>query len=188
MDRLKLRMLSAILLAAPILHGAASITVTPNNESTVTGGTRQYTATVMGLANTAVDWYVNNLPGGNSTFGTISPAGVFTAPMAVPNYVITITAISQMDPTLKASVNATIKTPGPVLSTISPTTTPYGQFTLTCTGTGFTANALIWVNGVQYPTTYVNPTKVSAVVGIYSTGSNLVRLINPGSMFSNMLT
>jgi len=76
MDRLKLRMLSAILLVAPILHGAASITVTPNNESTVTGGTRQYTATVMGLANTAVNWYVNNLPGGNSTFGTISPAGV----------------------------------------------------------------------------------------------------------------
>src|SRR6266581_350845 len=117
MDRLKLRMLSAILLAAPILHGAASISLTPNNESTVTGGTRQYTATVMGLANTAVDWYVNNLPGGNSTF-----------------------------------------------STISPTTTPYGQFTLTCTGTGFTANALIWINGTQYPTIVINSNKVSAVV------------------------
>jgi uncharacterized protein (DUF1800 family) len=188
MDRLKLRMLSAILLAAPILHGAASITVTPNNESTVTGGTRQYTATVMGLTNSAVDWYVNNILNGNATFGTVSTAGLFTAPMSVPNYVITITAVSQADPTVKGSVTATIKTPGPVLSTISPTTTPYGQFTLTCTGTGFTANALIWVNGTQYPTTVTNSTKVSAVVGIYSTGGNLVRVINPGSMFSNMLT
>src|SRR5258708_15511894 len=127
MERLSLRLLSAIRLVAPALHGAASLIVTPPNESTATGNTRQYTATVMGLANTGVDWYVNNIPGGNSTFGTISPAGLFTAPMTVPNYVITISAISQADGSVKGSANASIKWPGPVLSTISPTTTPYGQ-------------------------------------------------------------
>src|SRR3954462_13857960 len=129
MDRPKLRMLSAILFAAPILHGAASISVTPNNESTATGKTRQYTETVMGMSNTGVDWYVNSVLGGNSTFGTISPTGLYTAPMAVPNYVINIIAISQMDSTIKGSATALIKWPGPVLTTISPTTSPYGQFT-----------------------------------------------------------
>src|SRR5207253_5585306 len=88
---------SAILLAAPILHGAATITVTPPNESTVTGGTRQYTAVVIGLPNTAVDWYVNTVLGGNSTLGTISPIGLYTAPAMVPNFVINIIAISQAD-------------------------------------------------------------------------------------------
>ena len=75
MDRFKLRMLSALLCTfvcaflctQPLAHAAGTITVTPVNESVVVGGTRQFTATVSGLANPAVIWAVEGIAGGNST-------------------------------------------------------------------------------------------------------------------------
>jgi len=139
-------------------------------------------ATVTELTSTVVIWKVNNVTGGSAANGVISPTGLYTAPMSVPNNPVVIKAVSQMDSTISGTATALIKTPGPTLSTISPTTTPYGQFTLICTGVGFTSSSLIWVNGVQYPTTFVNSGKVQAVVGIYATGQQLVRVINPGSV------
>jgi hypothetical protein len=47
---------------------------------------------------------VNNIPGGNSTLGTIDSSGVYTAPSAVPTpYTVTVTATSAADPTKSAS-------------------------------------------------------------------------------------
>ena len=48
------RMGMALVLAAPALFGAASIAVSPQNESVGVGKQRQMTATVTGLANPAV--------------------------------------------------------------------------------------------------------------------------------------
>jgi Protein of unknown function (DUF1800) len=177
------------LLAMPVLYGAGSITVTPANESTATGNTRQYSAAVTGLTDSSVTWFVNNIQGGNATWGTISNTGLFTAPMSVPNpSTVTITAVSIMDPTVKGSATANIKTPGPVLTQIAPTTVSYGQFTLTCNGSGFLPGATVWVDAVQYSTSSNTPTKLTAIVGIYSAGQHLVRVVNPGSMFSMPLT
>ena len=45
-------------------------------------GTQTFTATVTNTPNTAVTWDVNGVAGGNSTVGTISAAGVYSAPLS----------------------------------------------------------------------------------------------------------
>ena len=73
------------------------------------GITVQFTATVSGTTNTAVTWQVNGVPGGNSTVGTISSDGLYTAPAVQPNpSTVTITAVSQADPTKSGSATASI--------------------------------------------------------------------------------
>ena len=48
----------------------------------------QFTATVTGTTNTAVTWSVNGVAGGNSTVGTISTSGAYTAPATAPEPVL----------------------------------------------------------------------------------------------------
>lgn len=86
--------------------------VAPYNPSVTLGATLQFAATVAGTTNKAVTWQVNQVIGGNSTVGTISTAGLFTAPAALPNpAVVTVTAISQADPTKSASTPVTLVSP-----------------------------------------------------------------------------
>ena len=54
--------------------------VTPVSTVIAAGTTLQFSAIVAGSGNTTVLWFVNNIPGGNSTVGTISPQGLYTAP------------------------------------------------------------------------------------------------------------
>jgi hypothetical protein len=57
-----------------------------------------------------VTWQVNGTPGGNSTVGTISASGSFTAPNLPPaGGSITITAVSQADSTKLGSITVTIQ-------------------------------------------------------------------------------
>ncbi len=80
--------------------------------SVMVGQQAQYTATENGTSITPT-WAVNNVTGGNSTVGTISPAGLYTAPQTVPSPAqVTITATS------------TGATAGAVSVTITPSTTP----------------------------------------------------------------
>src|SRR5256885_15115649 len=69
----------------------------------------QPTATVQNTSNTAVTWQVSGVSGGNATAGTISSSGLYTAPAVVPNpATVTVTAVSQADPTKSASAQGTI--------------------------------------------------------------------------------
>ena len=73
------------------------VTVSPATANLQEGSTLQFTATVTNLSNTAVNWTVNGIPGGNATVGTISSTGLYTAPSVVPNpAAVTVTATSQM--------------------------------------------------------------------------------------------
>lgn len=94
--------------APPVI---VTISVAPVSANVPTGGTQQFTATVSGSPNTAVTWQVNNVTGGDSTGGTISSSGLYTAPVALPGSSITITAISQADPTRKASASVNLTDP-----------------------------------------------------------------------------
>ena len=80
------------------------------NESTASlspGGTQQFTATVSGSDNTAVTWTVDKVGGGNSTVGTITSAGLYTAPQSSGTHVVTATAV--VDTTKSASATVTVK-------------------------------------------------------------------------------
>jgi hypothetical protein len=84
------------------------VTVTPAPATVIAGQTQWFVATVTGTTNTAVTWSVNSVAGGNSTVGTISTSGQYTAPAAVPSpATVTVTATSQADSTTSASASVT---------------------------------------------------------------------------------
>lgn len=81
----------------------------------------QFTAVVTGTSNTAVTWSVNDIVGGNSTIGTISPNGLFVAPQVVPNpSTVTVKATSAADTSKFGSAVVTIHAPT-VSVTVMPT-------------------------------------------------------------------
>src|SRR5262245_57914870 len=82
--------------------GGSNITVTvaPSSQTLAPGGTQLYTATVTGTTNTSVTWSANDVQGGNSTVGTISSSGLYTAPPVAPSPSnVTIKATSVADTT-----------------------------------------------------------------------------------------
>jgi len=96
---------------APAAASAKSCTVTtpkvllavcPGSISVLPGsGTQTFTATVANSADDSVTWQVNQIAGGNPTVGTITSAGVYTAPAAVPaNAPVIVTAVSNADRTI----------------------------------------------------------------------------------------
>ncbi len=65
---------------------AVVVTVSPSTASvSAGGGTQAFTATVENTSNTVVTWQVGGVTGGNSTVGTISTSGLYTAPATVPS-------------------------------------------------------------------------------------------------------
>ncbi|MDX2030165.1 MAG: DUF1800 family protein [Blastocatellia bacterium] len=89
-----------------------TVSVAPTTATVQVGATKQFTATVGNAANQAVTWQVNGKTSGESGTGTISAAGLYTAPDAIPSAgIVTITALSQADNSTKASATVTITDP-----------------------------------------------------------------------------
>lgn len=128
------------------------VTVTPATATVVLGAGQNFTATVTGNANTAVTWSVNGIVGGSATVGTISAAGVYTAPQLLPaSNPVTIRATAAADNTKFAQATVTLTLP-PVTVAISPAGTSVqtgGTQTFTATVTGTANPAVTWaVNGI----------------------------------------
>jgi len=77
--------LFASVAAAFTIPAMASVrlTLSPEFATTRIGNTHQFTATLTGTT-APLTWQVNGITGGNSTVGTISPTGLFTAPAKEP--------------------------------------------------------------------------------------------------------
>src|ERR1700722_17243443 len=59
-----------------------------------------------GSFSSAVTWSVNGVQSGNSTLGTVSPTGLYTAPTTVPTpYAVNVSATSSQDGTKSAFVS-----------------------------------------------------------------------------------
>jgi len=146
------------------------VTVSPKTPSVQVGLTQQFTATVANTSNTAVTWQVNNVTGGNSTTGTISATGLFTAPTTVPaSNPVTVKAISVADNTKSDTASVNI-TPAPSVSvTIAPKRgglTPGQTMTFTPIVTGSSNTSVTW--------------EVDGVAG----GSSTVGLITSGGVYT----
>lgn len=77
------------------------IKVTPAVTSVNSGQTRQFTAMIFpATASQSVTWSVNDIDGGIAAFGTISAAGLYTAPASGLFSAITVRARSVADPNL----------------------------------------------------------------------------------------
>ena len=115
-----------------------AISISPTAASVVTTKTQLFTATVTNATNTAVTWQVNGVTGGDSTRGTISTSGLYTAPSAVPNpATVTVSAISQADATKSASATVAI-------SSAPDTTAPTAPSGLTAVASSTTQIGLAW--------------------------------------------
>jgi hypothetical protein len=80
---------------------AIAVTVTPNPVTVVTGQTQQFSAKVTGATGGGVTW--------TTSAGTISSAGVLTAPSTAQT--VTVTATSTADPSSTGTSTVTIVTP-----------------------------------------------------------------------------
>jgi len=95
--------------SAPPGSPPIGISITATNTSVLLGMTSTLTATVSNTTNTAVEWSVNGVTGGNATIGTISTSGLFTAPGILPSPATEqVQAASLADPAKTAAVLITI--------------------------------------------------------------------------------
>ena len=122
-----------------------TVAISPTTATLYSGGTKQFTATVSGTANTAVTW--------STTAGTVTSGGLYTAPAVTSTTTAYVTATSVVDTTKKATAAVTVNPPPPTLSRIalSPSSasvyvgstqqfaaTAYDQYGHTMTGVSFT--------------------------------------------------
>jgi len=113
-----------------------SVSVSCSPPSVETGQTSQCAATVTGTGSysSAVNWSVDDIQGGNSTAGTISISGLYTAPSAVPSTnPVTVTATSVADTTQYGSASVTV-TAAPASGASAGTTDANGLVTLSSGG------------------------------------------------------
>jgi uncharacterized protein (DUF1800 family) len=144
-----------------------SVTVSPSAASVVAAATQQFSAIVSGTSNTAVTWSVNGALGGNATLGTVSAAGLYTAPNAVPNpATISVSASSVANPSSLSSATVTVQS-RPVTVTVAPAKASVvilakQQFTASASDSG----PVIWsVNGTAGGSATVG---VISVDGLYT--------------------
>jgi len=129
--------------ATVTLNPAPSIVVSPGSANVMATKTQQFSATVSD--NSAVTWEVNGAAGGNSTVGTISATGLYTAPAVIPSTpTVTITAASVEDSLVQGNATATV-TPllQIVLMPASVNVQPLGQANFTATST-IPNDTLVW--------------------------------------------
>jgi peptidoglycan/xylan/chitin deacetylase (PgdA/CDA1 family) len=89
-----------------------TVTVTPSAPTLSLNQTRQFTATVAGISDQSVTWYVDDLLGGNLTVGTIDAAGLYTTPGTLPSpQTVTVKAVSVADPTKSGISTVTVTYP-----------------------------------------------------------------------------
>ena len=92
--------------ASSTVNQHPSITVSPSNTMVVSKRTQQFTASITGTSDTAVNW--------SATAGSISNNGTFTAPQVSSSTPVSITATSTTDGTLRAAATVTVTPPPPV--------------------------------------------------------------------------
>jgi hypothetical protein len=153
---------SALTLAVPVV-----VTVSPPALTMTVGLMQQFTGSVTGSTNQAVTWSVNGVVGGSATLGTIGNTGLYAAPAVPPTpNTLTVTAASLAEPSQSATASVTIVNPAPTITSISPATVFVlsGSTLLTVTGSGFTPQSTLTVNGSAFPVTLVSATEFTAAL------------------------
>lgn len=110
----------------------SGVAVSPSSSTLETGQTQQFSATVTALSNTALSWSVDGIAGGNSSVGTVSSSGLYTAPSSEGSH--TVTASSSADKSASASASVAVFTfaLSPQVVTVAPSSTQ--QYTATIQG------------------------------------------------------
>jgi hypothetical protein len=134
--------------------GAATtvaINVLPDTATLAQQAQQQFTATVTGTTNKAVQWLVDGVVGGSITAGNVTTTGLYTAPNATGAH--QITAISKADTTKRDTSTISVGAQTGVSVSVTPDTAsiaPGATQQLTAVVKGVTNQTLTWsVDGVQ---------------------------------------
>ncbi|MES1258129.1 MAG: DUF1800 family protein [Acidobacteriota bacterium] len=177
--------------ALPLITGmlqAQTVKITPGYKTIGVNEKLQYAAATSGLNDTPVSWYVVSTKGGNSTYGTITQTGLYTAPASIPANGITITALGS-DGKTSDTVYVNVAPPGPQLTSISPNPVTAGTATITVAGSGFKTGASMVCNGVQLGASALTATSFTGAVYLAAGTTSLsCALANPGTLFGNTVT
>jgi hypothetical protein len=185
--------LSTCLLASALLAPGQSqpITVYPGPANIAIGTTRNLTAYVPLSPNT-ITWSVNGVTGGTPTYGTITPAGIYTAPATPPAMnVITIQATSTAYPTKFGTAQLTITQPQPWIWSSSPSTISAGAVSLSLNGASFLPTSKVTINGQPLTAAYVSSTRLNVTGTVPASMAGTAKLVvsqpAPGAVSSDPL-
>ena len=120
------------------------VSVTPGTAGVLAGATQQFTATVQGETNPGVAWSVDGVTGGNSSVGTISASGLYSAPSQIGSHTIVATSTSA-----SASASSQVSVFSMNLSPTGAVIAPSGTQQFTASVQGISNTAVTWsVDGV----------------------------------------
>jgi hypothetical protein len=157
-----------------------TITISPTTANVRAAASQTFTDNLSNATNQTVTWAVNGISGGNSTVGTISSAGVYSAPSTLPNpNTVTVSVTSAQNTNVSANSIVTLWNPTPAISSVSPTTFTAGAYTLTVNGSKFVSGAQILFGGSALTTTFVSSTKLTVTGTEASAGTFAVSVTNP---------
>lgn len=160
---------------------SAGIDVYPGNATIEAESSRQFIAYVPMTPNT-VEWLVNDVAGGSTTFGKISNTGAYVAPATVPAAnTITIKARSTANTSVFGTVTTTITRKNPWLWSVSPNSVSTGNFQVSLNGANYAPDSQVLVNGVPAATTYVSATKLIVAGNAASAGTLQISVKQPGA-------
>ena len=139
-------------LACSTATAATQVAVCPGSANVQADiGTQSFTSSVANASTGNVTWEVNGVAGGNSTIGTISQTGVYTAPSTVPTpAIVTVTAVSAADGVTSGAAQVTVTAPVSVSISPAAPSVPAGTTQSFSASVKNTANTVVtWnVNGV----------------------------------------
>lgn len=147
--------LASVVAPSTLWSQSINVTLSPSTATVSVGQTFQFTGKATPASRSGITWNVNGIVGGNTTTGTISSSGLYTAPAILPSpSSVTVSAVSTTDPSKSANALVTVVSAGP--PTVSVTVSPGSatvqvsqtqQFAATVSGSSNTS--VIWtVNGV----------------------------------------
>ena len=157
-----------------IIDSGIRVTVTPSTATIDAGEHVQLTANVAGTTNTSVTWQVAGIVGGNSTVGFICPNALAPQPCTPGEYFApaagattqSITAISGADGKTQGTAVISIAAGGPTLTSIEPRGAVQGSVAqqVYLTGTNFTSNGSVMVNGTAAPYIFLSGSLLRATI------------------------
>jgi YD repeat-containing protein len=134
-----------------VVNVMGPLAVAPSVALVVPGRTQAFAATLNGTPTTAVNWAVNGIPGGAPHIGTISTAGVYTAPTPSGSaQSATVTATHVDDSSMTASASVVVVVPRPLVAAASMQTAPLLTGLSPATGTPGSVALSITLQGVGF--------------------------------------